>query len=91
MHLDTPGVDIRRIKMTGKTFELKGNKEMIRSLYILDGSGMLNDKTIEQDDFVIIDDGADLNFNVHNSGLDVFVFTVPVSTGYPTYAQRMMH
>ncbi len=91
MHLDTPGVDIRRINMKGKSFHWKGDKEAIRSLYVVGGSGMLNDKTIEQDDFIIIDDGADLNFNVHKSGLDIFVFTVPVSTGYPTYAQRMMH
>ena len=91
MHLDTPGVDIRRIKMSDKSFGWKGDKEVIHSLYVLGGSGMLNDKTIEQDDFIIIDDGANMDFKVHKGGLDIFAFTVPASIGYPTYAQRMMH
>jgi redox-sensitive bicupin YhaK (pirin superfamily) len=91
MHLDTPGVDIRRIKMTDDSFEWKGDKSVILSLYVLGGSGMLNEKTIEQDDFIIIDDGMDISIKVHKGGLDVFAFTVPASIGYPTYAQRMMH
>jgi redox-sensitive bicupin YhaK (pirin superfamily) len=91
LHLDTPDVDIRRIKVNDKSFQWKGESNVIRSLYVVGGSGMLNDKTIEQDDFIIIDDGADINVNVHKGGLDVFAFTVPVSTGYPTYAQRMRY
>lgn len=91
MHLDTPGVDIRRIKITDHPFEWQGDNAVIRSLYVLGGSGMLNDKTIEQDDFIIVDDGADISINVHKGGLDVFAFTVPASIEYPTYSQRMMH
>ena len=73
-----------------KSFEWKGNKEVIRSIYVIGGSGMLIDKTNEQDDFIIIDDGQDMSIRVHEGGLDVFAFTVPAATGYPTYAQRMM-
>lgn len=90
MHLDTPGVDIRRIKLEGKTFDWEGNQDEIRSLYILGGSGMLNGKTIEQDDFVIIDDGAAIEIQVYRDGLDVFAFTVPASPGYQTYAHRVL-
>ena len=49
IHLDTPGVDIRRIKMTDKPFAWEGDKNAIRSLYVIGGSGMLDGKTIEQD------------------------------------------
>jgi len=89
MHLDTPGVDIRRIKMTG-AFDWKGDKTLIRSLYVLGGSGMLDGKTIEQDDFIIVDDGSDITFSPHDTGLDVFAFTVPVVPGYQTYAHRVL-
>ncbi len=91
MNLDTPGVDIRRIKVDNSSFEWKGKKEEIRSLYIISGSGSLNGKTVEQDDFIIVDDGSDISLSTHEGGMDVFAFTVPISTGYPTYAQRMMH
>jgi len=90
MHLDTPGVDIRRIKMTTDAFQWEGNKEVIRSLYIIGGSGMLDGKTIEQDDFIIIDDGSSISITPHRGGLDIFAFTVPATPGYPTYAHRMI-
>jgi redox-sensitive bicupin YhaK (pirin superfamily) len=92
IQLDTPDLDIRRINLGSSPFLWKGKKEEIRSLYVVKGSGTINDKTVEQDDFIIIDDGSDASFLSHKGGLDVFAFTVPVVTGYPTYAQRMkMH
>ena len=91
IHLDTPGVDIRRIRLTDNPFTWGGDKNVIRSLYVIGGSGMLDGKTIEQDDFIIIDDGADILLNAHRDGLDIFAFTVPATTGYPTYAHRLMH
>jgi len=89
MKLDTPNIDIRRIKVSGSPFQWNGNKEQIRSLYIISGSGTINGNTVEQDDFIIIDDGIDLVFQPHEDNLDVFAFTVPAQTGYPTYSQRM--
>jgi redox-sensitive bicupin YhaK (pirin superfamily) len=91
MKLDTPKVDIRRIVAQDNPFDWSGNKEEIRSLYIIGGSGMINGKTVEQDDFIIVDDGTDLIIKSHGEDkLDVFAFTVPVKTAYPTYIQRMM-
>lgn len=90
MHLDTPGVDIRRIKMETDPFQWEGDKSLIRSLYVIGGSGMLDGKTIEQDDYIIIDDGADIAITPHKGGMDIFVISVPATTSYPTYAHRMM-
>jgi redox-sensitive bicupin YhaK (pirin superfamily) len=89
MELDTPGVDIRRIKLVDQPFEWAGEKTFVRSLYIIGGSGELNGKTVEQDDFIIVDDGEDLLLTPHPDGMDVFAFTVLKEAGYPTYAQRM--
>lgn len=90
MTLDTPGIDIRRINLTSGEIALEGNKEKITSLYILKGSGMLNGKTVEQDDYIIIDDGDDVLATAHKDGLDIFAFTVPASPGYKTYASQRL-
>lgn len=89
MTLDTPGVDIRRIKLVDQPLEWGGDKTLVRSIYIVGGSGTINGKTVDQDDFVIVDEGEDLLLTPHPDGMDVFVFTVLKETGYPTYAQRM--
>ena len=90
MKLDTPDVDIRRIVTQEKPFDWTGKKEEIRSLYVIGGSGTINGKTVEQDDFIIVDGGEDVSLQPHqNDKLDVFAFTVPEKTAYPTYIQRM--
>lgn len=91
MQLDTPGVDIRRIKTTAEQFDWNGDAESIRSLYVISGSGMINGKTVEQDDFIILEDGEDLQMQAHAAGLDVFSFSVPKHVAYDTYSQRMRH
>jgi len=89
MKLDTPKVDIRRLHVNDETFNWSGDKNEIRSLYVVSGSGMINGKTIEKDDFIIVDDGEDIALQPHADQLDVFVFTVPAKTDYTTYSQRM--
>jgi redox-sensitive bicupin YhaK (pirin superfamily) len=89
IRLDTPNVDIRRILIATNPFVWKGANDQIRSLYVLGGSGTVNGKTIEQDDFIIVEDGEDLSFEAHDGQLDVFAFSVPSQLDYPTYAQRM--
>jgi quercetin 2,3-dioxygenase len=91
IRLDTPGVDIRRVKLSGRPFDWKGDNHSIRSLYVVEGSGMINGKTIEQDDYIIIDDGADIALSAHPGGLDIFAFSTPAEPGYRTYAERLMH
>lgn len=89
MKLDTPDVDIRRIKVNEKLYQWNGDKKEIRSLYVLSGSGMLNGKTIEKDDFIIVDEGEDIALQSHEDKLDIFIFTVPAEPAYTTYTQRM--
>ena len=87
--LDTPGIDIRRIQLESSSFNIPGDKDRIHSLYILGGSGMINGKTIEKDDFVILDDGEDRTIDPHEGGMDIFVLSVPISTPYQTYAHTI--
>ncbi|HJW27743.1 MAG TPA: pirin family protein [Saprospiraceae bacterium] len=91
MKLDTPKIDIRRILIGSTPFSWTGDKDSIRSLYVIKGSGSINGKTVEQDDYIIIDDGAAIEFTAHEEGLDVFAFSTPVQPGYLTYANRYSH
>lgn len=90
MRLDTPGADIRKLTLTTDSFSWQGDKQVTRSLYIIKGSGTFNGKTVEQDDYIIIDDEADLQITPHDSGLIIFAISTPTVTDYPTYTQRLM-
>lgn len=91
MQLDTPGVDIRRIQVADKPFTWPGQENQVRSLYIIKGSGTVNGKSVEQDDYVILDQGESIEFTSHDNGMDVFAFSTPQDPGYPTYARRFSH
>lgn len=91
MKLDAPGIDIRRIEVGPSAYEWKGDKNEIRSLYVVSGSGVINGKTVEQDDFVILDYGEDIALQSHGEKMDVFAFSVPAKLEYATYSERMTH
>ncbi len=86
MSFDTPGIDIRRVSAGQNEFHWNGQPEKIRSLYVIDGSGTLNGKTIEKDDFIILENGEDIVLQAHEGMLDVFILTSPLDPGYKTYA-----
>jgi len=87
MNLDTPQVDIRRIVVQPDWFDWKGEPGKMRSLYIIKGGGTINGKTVEEDDFIILDEGEDASMLAHEL-MDVFAFTVPAKPEYATYAER---
>ena len=87
MQLDTPGVDIRRLTIGPEWYEWLGSENEVRSLYIVKGSGVINGKTVEQDDFIIMDEGEDVSLLAHEL-MDVFAFTVPAKPAYATYMER---
>ena len=91
MKLDTPKIDIRRIRIGEDGHRWDGEKDVIRSMYIIGGSGTINGKTVEQDDYIILDDGSAIEFKAHKGGMDVFAFTTPVQPGYVTYSRKFAH
>lgn len=91
MKLDTPKIDIRRIKIADQGYTWDGKQDVIRSLYVIQGSGTINGKSVEQDDYIIIDDGTAIEFTAHEGGMDVFAFTTPDQPGYVTYSNRFAH
>ncbi len=90
MQLDTPNVEIRRIQGSKEVFTWPGSKDVIRSLYVIEGSGVINGKTVEQDDFLILEDGEDITIQSHHEKIDVFAIVVPSQLEYKTYSHRLM-
>lgn len=88
MKLDAPDVDIRKIEVGNEIFSWKGDKHEIKSLYVISGSGLINSKTVEQDDFIILEAGEDVVIQSHDQNITVFVFSVPEKLSYKTYAER---
>jgi redox-sensitive bicupin YhaK (pirin superfamily) len=89
MVLDTPGVDIRRIRLAAGTHAWAGESGVVRALYAIDGSGTFNGSTVERDDFIIAEPGESIEMMPHRDGLDVFAISMPFRPAYSTYAERM--
>lgn len=89
MSLDTPDVDIRKLELTAGEMIWPGEERVIRSLYVLDGSGSMNGQSVERDDFVILDEGSDLHVTHHPGSMNVFAISLPARPPYATYAERM--
>lgn len=85
--LDTPGLMVERYQVENKgTLQIPEGK--IASLYIISGSGMIGEKTVEADDFIIAEDVDSLPLNPHEEGMDIFAIYTPVEPGYRTYWER---
>jgi redox-sensitive bicupin YhaK (pirin superfamily) len=91
MQLDTPGIDIRRIKLTNTPYTWKDRPDGILSIYIVAGSGNINGKSVDTDDYLILEEGDNLQLNADVGGMDVFAFTVPTEPGYATYSKKFAH
>lgn len=91
MKLDTPGLDIRRLKLTNVTFVWEDRPKGILSIYIVQGSGVINGKSVDTDDYIIIEEGDNLKFDANVGGMDVFAITAPEDPGYSTYAKKYVH
>jgi redox-sensitive bicupin YhaK (pirin superfamily) len=87
MKLDTPDIDIRRLLVSPEWYEWKAEPGKIRSMYVIKGGGIINGKTLEQDDFIIVEEGEDASLLAHEL-MDVFVITSAANPGYKTYMER---
>jgi len=89
MRLDTPGVSISRYEIQGSDIQLAAGPGEIMACYIVGGSGTINERSVEQDDFLVTDKDEELRVLPHRQGLDLFVIRLPEAPGYATYAERM--
>ena len=75
--------------LVGAPFTRTLEQDRIYALYLISGSGTINGQSLEQDDFVIVEDESQIVIEAHDTA-DLFVMELPSEVGYRTYAARMM-
>lgn len=85
--LDSPGLLVERYNFESAG-ELTIPEGKIMSLYVLEGSGTIGEKSVEQDDFIIGDSSGTLQVEPHDGGMDLFAIYSLAELDYRTYWER---
>ena len=72
----TNDINISREIFEKGTFCKDADISYIYSIYVFSGDGTINNKSVLQDDFLIIDDSSSINIDTHNK-IDLFIVRSP--------------
>ena len=72
-----------------RDMEMELPADHVLSAYVVSGNGRVNWLTIEQDDFIVIEEEGNLRIQPTDDNLVVFAILSPVEPGYKTYVRRM--
>ena len=86
--METPGVEVRRIRLGKDQYTLSSNPGRISSVYVIEGEVNIGQERAVESDFVLISDEGSVSLQSEN-GADVFVIESPIQPGYRTYGQIM--
>jgi quercetin 2,3-dioxygenase len=84
--MDTPGIEVQQIELNASRFERAAQKENIYSIYVLEGSLLIQDNMAHTSDFVQVTETDILVFEASEHA-QIFVIASPVQPGYQTYSQ----
>lgn len=87
-HMETPGVEVRRIRLGKDPFVLAANLGRISSVYVIEGEVTLGQQTANESDFVLISEEDKVEVK-SAGGADLFVIESLLHPGYRTYGQIM--
>jgi len=90
LQMDTPGVTIARweLKDEQKEQAITLLPDEVYSIYVLNGVGTFNGESVQQNDFIIIENAEKLELAAEE-GIELFVIASPVNVGYATYGEMM--
>lgn len=84
--MDTPGIEIFSLNMGVGTYKLPLPTGKIGSAYLLEGEADFDGKTVNTNDFVLVEDQENLEIK-SASNARIFVILSPAKLDYKTYAQ----
>jgi quercetin 2,3-dioxygenase len=87
IQMETPGVTIREIGFKAGDHKLDLDKNSINSVYLLEGSIIVDGKNMSASDFAVVNNELTLSFSTNNPG-KIFIITTPPNLPYNTYAER---
>lgn len=86
IELDSDGVETLRIKIFESPYMHKVSGDKVVGIYILNGTIEINGSQAKQDEFVLINECEELQFD----GLgEIFMFLTPRQLSYKTYSESM--
>lgn len=87
MLLDTPSVTMKEIGFESGTFAMDMKVDFYYSIYLVEGELLMDKKTISENDFVLIKNETNYEFEALQAGR-IFVIESPIVLNYKTYAER---
>ena len=85
--MDTPDVEVIRIKLNGNTFNYTPAAGQTVTAYLLSGTASVNNEAMVESDFALIKAATEVQFEASENA-ELFIMAVPENTGYRTYAQQ---
>lgn len=82
--MQTPGINIQEITFTSGSHKLELEHDQIHSMYLMDGDMLLENRTLNPDDFIVVDEHNTLNFSSETGG-KIFVISSLSEVPYETY------
>ncbi len=84
--LDAEGVTTQRIKIIQSPYVYAASKDESIGVYILSGSFRINDKEAVVDEFIMINEADEIEFEGKG---EIFVFSTPSKLSYQSYIKSM--
>ena len=84
LEMQTPGINIQEITFTSGSHKLELEHDQIHSMYLMDGDMLLENRTLNPDDFIVVDELNTLNFSSETGG-KIFVISSLSEVPYETY------
>ena len=84
--MDTPGIEVFRVKLGAETLNIPTEPGKIYSAYVLDGELSLDGESAQYSDFIQITEQESIVLK-SEQGASVFVIASPVNPGYRVYGQ----
>lgn len=81
-------IQVRRMKLL-KSYDYPISKGTVLAAYAIDGHVRINDQSVNQDDFMILENEDIMRIEVVDP-VDLFILELPASLSYRTYSQRFM-
>lgn len=86
--MDTPGVAVQKIEVSGGSYTIEAEPGKIYSAYVLDGEALFNGSSARTSDFVQITDQPTIEIE-SQAGTSVFIISSLQIPGYRTYGELM--
>lgn len=89
LQMDSEGVEIAQFDFETGSHKISLNEKQVYSFYLISGALHLTGKKLEQDDYFIVKNTAEIEFELDEKST-LFMVACPAKLNYMTYAEQML-